>query len=272
MVGIVEPDGDEIADAAQAWPDSGRPAHRGQGFRLELGQTRERPRSRASSASMSSTTSLRSRVSRPCRRAPAFPCPPCHIARVSSPLPIEAARARPAQVAPDRSAGRSGRNKRSRRRLVNPCGSRFPRTVEARGGRQDRKFEAGPPWIYERHRTICRVLASWACATSLTCGAPETARDARAPGLSGKSPTGAHEKLSEWTCVGLHFRLDPGFVKMSSAASLEGLINRLIYVNHRNTKRTSICHHWNGSPCLLMGQISTQAPKLSGSISTTSAF
>ena len=30
------------------------------------------------------------------------------------------------------------------------------------------------------------------------------------------------------------------------------------------TKRTSICHHWNGSACLLTGQISTQAPKLSG--------
>ena len=45
VVGIIEPDGDEIANPPQARPDSGRAPHRRQGFRLELGQTRERARS-----------------------------------------------------------------------------------------------------------------------------------------------------------------------------------------------------------------------------------
>ena len=37
MVGVIEADGDEIADLAEAGADPGRAAHRGQGFRLELG-------------------------------------------------------------------------------------------------------------------------------------------------------------------------------------------------------------------------------------------
>jgi len=45
VVGIVEPDGDKIADSPETGPDPGRAAHRGQGLWFELGQTRQHARS-----------------------------------------------------------------------------------------------------------------------------------------------------------------------------------------------------------------------------------
>src|SRR5208283_251753 len=45
VVSIIEADGDKIADSPEAGPDPGRAAHRGQGLRFELGQTRQHARS-----------------------------------------------------------------------------------------------------------------------------------------------------------------------------------------------------------------------------------
>ena len=42
VVGVIEPDGNEIADMGKAWADPGRAAHRGQGFRLEFGEAGQR--------------------------------------------------------------------------------------------------------------------------------------------------------------------------------------------------------------------------------------
>jgi len=41
VVGVIEPDSDEIADVGDARPDAGRAANRWQAFRLDLGEPRQ---------------------------------------------------------------------------------------------------------------------------------------------------------------------------------------------------------------------------------------
>ena len=118
MVGVIEPDGDEIADLSEARPDPGRPAHGGQGFRLELGQTRQNAGAEhigvdvrhhlAQVAQFSASVDQR-RLFLTC---PAISCE-FHKPSVEAALSQESPRARPL-------GGQCNPTKRWRRGLVNP--------------------------------------------------------------------------------------------------------------------------------------------------------
>jgi len=91
----------------------------------------------------------------------------------------------PEQVAPRRLAGRSGRNKRLQRRLVNPRGSPPHELLTRVGPGTARKFKPQPLELAPNafYVSVVRVVG---CADSAACGAPKTAKDAKPSGGAGR--------------------------------------------------------------------------------------